>query len=629
MVKVGMHNGGAGGVGRIRMEYCETLGGNANPSPTTAKLTCHVVEQIESTPYTSGRLNLPETFTGGRTYAVQYGRKLKFDAAGQQVPSLRIPAGLQSSTNLQFLASGLSGSTAASIDVGNDSSVEWSNTVANNSTTDLPDLSAAFNAYWAASGAPATGTIDVPVRVTSGGAGQFLLTNLRTTSAASRLRHLYLPAQSYTKFLLDLSVGDAGQAGVTAAVDLGDNGSIDWHTPAAGPGPARWTTGDLAAALNAYLAGKSGTVDVPVRIYVSPSGSAILNGYTAAAAPLADLAASTPTVGSAGRRHQRRHVRSVGERRRHGTRGHDPAQLRQRRQRPSDRRLLCRRPQLGRLVPGQRLRRQPRRRCHRACSARLEYAQLRRRHRRQGRRQSLRHDRRNQPGQQHGHLPITVVPLHPAPVVDFSATARTGGAPLSVSFTDLTTGEVTSRSWQFGDGATATVANPVHTYTSIGTYTVTLSAEGPGGSDWERKTAYIVVTDEPVSPTAAFAGSPTSGTVPLAVQFTDQSSGTITGRSWSFGDGQTSTAQSPAHTYTAAGLYSVSLAVTGPGGTITETKTSYITASTPTVTPTSTPTATPTGTPTATPTSTPLRHRPQHQLQHPLRHPLRRQPDQL
>ena len=389
--------------GRIRIEYCSTY--HRHHKPCRQYSETHLLRRRASGihPYTTGRLNLPESFTGGRTYVVQYGRKLNFAAAGQQVPSLRIPAGLQSSTNLQLLASGLASNTSASIDVGNDGSVEWSDTVANNSTTDLPDLSAAFNAYWAASGAPATGTIDVPVKVTSGGAGQVLLTNLRTTSAASRLRHLYLPAQSYTKFLLDLSVGDAGQSGVTAAVDLGDNGSIDWHTPAAGPGPARWTTGDLAAALNAYLAGKSGTVDVPLRIYVSPSGSASPQRLYRGRCPAGRPGRLYTHAWLGGRRRQRRHVGSLSKRRRHGARGHDPAQQRQRRQRSPDRRLLRRRPQLGRLVSGQRLRRQPRRRRYRTRRARLEYAQLRRRHRCQGRRQSVRHHRRNQPGQQHGH----------------------------------------------------------------------------------------------------------------------------------------------------------------------------------------------------------------------------------
>lgn len=71
------------------------------------------------------------------------------------------------------------------------------------------------------------------------------------------------------------------------------------------------------------------------------------------------------------------------------------------------------------------------------------------------------------------------------------------------------------------------------------------------------------------TPTAGFSLSPISGTVPLAVQFTDLSSpgpsGPITGRLWNFGDGTTSTAVNPAHTYLHVGVYTATLRVTGTG----------------------------------------------------------------
>jgi uncharacterized membrane protein (UPF0182 family) len=72
-------------------------------------------------------------------------------------------------------------------------------------------------------------------------------------------------------------------------------------------------------------------------------------------------------------------------------------------------------------------------------------------------------------------------------------------------------------------------------------------------------------------------GAPTSGLEPLVVQFTDQSMGTVATWSWDFGDGQTSDEQNPSHTYQSAGSYTVSLTVTGPAGSDTETKTNYIT----------------------------------------------------
>jgi len=75
---------------------------------------------------------------------------------------------------------------------------------------------------------------------------------------------------------------------------------------------------------------------------------------------------------------------------------------------------------------------------------------------------------------------------------------------------------------------------------------------------------------------AGFTADLTSGPVPLTVNYTDQSTGDITSWSWDFGDGATSTEQNPSHTYTDAGTYTVSLAVTGPCGSDTETKTDFI-----------------------------------------------------
>jgi PKD repeat protein len=81
-----------------------------------------------------------------------------------------------------------------------------------------------------------------------------------------------------------------------------------------------------------------------------------------------------------------------------------------------------------------------------------------------------------------------------APVTaQFSANITGGTAPLTVQFTDLSTGGPTSWSWSFGDGNTSTAQNPQHTYTTAGTHTVTLTASHPYSSDTETKTSYITV----------------------------------------------------------------------------------------------------------------------------------------
>ena len=93
--------------------------------------------------------------------------------------------------------------------------------------------------------------------------------------------------------------------------------------------------------------------------------------------------------------------------------------------------------------------------------------------------------------------------------------------------------------------------------------------------------AFEVGDVQPTAPTADFAGSPVSGEYPLTVNFTDASSGDPTSWSWTFGDGGTSTAQNPSHTYVAAGTYTVSLTAANAQGGDTATKTGYITVTEP------------------------------------------------
>jgi PKD repeat protein len=79
------------------------------------------------------------------------------------------------------------------------------------------------------------------------------------------------------------------------------------------------------------------------------------------------------------------------------------------------------------------------------------------------------------------------------------------------------------------------------------------------------------------APTADFAGAPVTGTVPLTVQFTDNSTDGPTGWAWNFGDGGTSTLQNPSHAYQNAGTYTVSLTVSNDHGSDSLTRTDYIT----------------------------------------------------
>ena len=272
--------GGSGGLGRIRVDHCETIFGSTNPPASTQQINCYIAEQIESAPYTTTRLNLPES--GSHTYQVQYGRKLNWSGVANQVTTLRVPAGIFTPVTLQALVSDLPSNAWFALDVGNTGSDSWNGTVGNGGEYTSPNLAAYFNAYWASHGAPTTGYLDVPVRVYLDRAGQVLLTNLQVTPTGSKPRAMRLPVrpQGYTNVTASFTVSD-GSGPLAVGVDVGDNGSVDW-TYTGSPGyPANLTTGNLATAVNAYLSGHSGEVDVPIRFTLAPFATLNLTGFSA------------------------------------------------------------------------------------------------------------------------------------------------------------------------------------------------------------------------------------------------------------------------------------------------------------------------------------------------------------
>jgi PKD repeat protein len=97
-----------------------------------------------------------------------------------------------------------------------------------------------------------------------------------------------------------------------------------------------------------------------------------------------------------------------------------------------------------------------------------------------------------------------------APVAGFTGAPTCGVAPLVVAFTDTSTGTITSRAWDFGDGHTSTNEHPVNTYANAGTYTVSLTAVGPGGTNFLARADYIVVTSLPQAPRIDIALSGTN-----------------------------------------------------------------------------------------------------------------------
>ena len=172
------------------------------------------------------------------------------------------------------------------------------------------------------------------------------------------------------------------------------------------------------------------------------------------------------------------------------------------------------------------------------------------------------------------------------PLVNFTASQTSGIAPFAVNFTPtVTDGTITGWLWNFGDGTTnsgttSTVPNAIKSYGIAGTYTVSLTVTGSGWSI--NKTYANLIT---VVQAVVFTASPTSGNAPLVTEFVPTvTGGTITSWQWSFGDGNTSggtgsSVPSAIWSYANAGSYTVSLTVTGPGGSITQTNPNFITVS--------------------------------------------------
>jgi PKD repeat protein len=124
------------------------------------------------------------------------------------------------------------------------------------------------------------------------------------------------------------------------------------------------------------------------------------------------------------------------------------------------------------------------------------------------------------------------------------------------------------------DGGEISLLATTYTYAD-GIFTFT--ALSPDAFSFKSLVSFTV-NNEPVS---AFSATPVAGDAPLSVQFNDYSGGYPDSWLWDFGDGSTSTDQHPAHLYTAAGVYDVSLSITNVIGADTMEKTGYITVTNP------------------------------------------------
>jgi PKD repeat protein len=160
-----------------------------------------------------------------------------------------------------------------------------------------------------------------------------------------------------------------------------------------------------------------------------------------------------------------------------------------------------------------------------------------------------------------GPIPLTKVEgFAPVEYIQLSGTiTETGQVSGTTSHTFLGTGGEGTFTGQLS-GNTLSIVNPGQdTYGDICNYTRTMSATRAG-----------------ITPVANFSATSRNGNAPLSVNFTDESMGTITSWYWNFGDDANSTNQNPSHLYAVPGIYTVSLTVSGPAGSETETKIDYI-----------------------------------------------------
>lgn len=171
------------------------------------------------------------------------------------------------------------------------------------------------------------------------------------------------------------------------------------------------------------------------------------------------------------------------------------------------------------------------------------------------------------------------IQVYRKPNASFTVSNNLGCPPLPVSFTNTSSigdAPISSYIWDFGDGSQPNfAANPNHLYQTSGTYPVSLQITDQNNCSDNQIFNSITVT---VAPIALFSTSnnPSSCTVPHTVNFVNNSQGTGVNYLWDFGDGNTSTAANPSHTYTTLGSYNVSLIASDANCSDTLTKNNFV-----------------------------------------------------
>ena len=157
--------------------------------------------------------------------------------------------------------------------------------------------------------------------------------------------------------------------------------------------------------------------------------------------------------------------------------------------------------------------------------------------------------------------------FNPRAILGLDAAFRTTVNGLQVQFEDQSVddGRVTSWLWDFGDGNASNMRNPIHTYGSADTFTVTLTVADDEGNE-ESVSRTVTVAQKQTKPKVEIEFQTSHLTVDFRARFTG--GGKVVKWEWDFGDGYDSKADEPSHTFAEDGEYTVTLEVTDDAGTV-------------------------------------------------------------
>lgn len=152
------------------------------------------------------------------------------------------------------------------------------------------------------------------------------------------------------------------------------------------------------------------------------------------------------------------------------------------------------------------------------------------------------------------------VVIQPPQITSLVGVPYSGCSPYTANFSAIVNSieNIVKYEWNFGDGTPLQLgSNPSHTYTLPGTYTITLTVTTANGCSATRAFPSAIILN--TRPIPSFSATPLNACAEEIINFTDNSSGTITSWFWQFGDGGTSNAQNPLYNYTDTGFFNVTL----------------------------------------------------------------------